>query len=74
LAVADETEAGVRCNLICDAAHVAAPAAKRDSIWVLSHRTSLVDPETLASILKTGEHSSSMASVINEAAALMEVI
>jgi hypothetical protein len=40
----------------------------------LSHRTSLVDPDTLASILKTGKHFSSMASVINEAAALMEVI
>jgi hypothetical protein len=73
-AVADETEAGIRRNLICDAAHMAAPAAKRDSIWVLNHRTSLVDPDTLTSIRKTGEHSSSMASVINEVAALMEVI
>jgi hypothetical protein len=29
LAVADETKAGVRRDLVCDAAHVAAPAAKR---------------------------------------------
>jgi len=32
---------------------VTAPAAKRESIWVLIHGTSLVDP-TLGSIPKTG--------------------
>jgi hypothetical protein len=30
LAVADETEARVRSNFVCNAAHVAAPAAKRE--------------------------------------------
>jgi hypothetical protein len=34
LAVADKSEAGGRCNLACDAAHVAAPAPKRQ---VLGH-------------------------------------
>jgi len=29
-AVADKAEAGIRCNIVCDAAHVATPAAKRE--------------------------------------------
>ena len=44
LAVAGETEAGIWPNVVCDAAHVTAPAAKRESILVLRHGTSPVDP------------------------------
>src|ERR1700744_5024193 len=36
-AVADETEAGVRRNFVGDAAHVTAPAAKRQSVLVVRH-------------------------------------
>jgi hypothetical protein len=71
LAVADETEAGARRNFVCDPAHVAAPAAKRESIWVLSHGTSLVDPRRWARFRRPGERSSSMASVINEVCSLV---
>jgi len=49
LAVADETEAGVRRNFMRDAAHMAAPAAKREMLGALSHKTELVDP-TVGSI------------------------
>jgi hypothetical protein len=39
LAVADEAEAGVRPNFVRDAAHVSAPAAKRELLCVLRHKT-----------------------------------
>jgi hypothetical protein len=71
LAIADETEAGVRRNFVCDAAHVTAPAAKRESIWVLSHGTSLVDPTRWVRFRRPGERSSSIASVINEVCSLV---
>ena len=71
LAVADETGAGVRRNFVCDAAHMAAPAAKRESIWVLSHSTSIVDPTRWVRFRRPGERSSSMASVINEVCSLV---
>jgi hypothetical protein len=38
-AVADETEAGMRRNFVCDAAYVTTLAAKRKIPWVLSHET-----------------------------------
>src|ERR1700722_8073449 len=43
-AVAGETGAGIWPNVVCDAAHVTAPAAKRESILVLRRVTSPVDP------------------------------
>jgi hypothetical protein len=43
-AVTNETEPGVRCNFVCGTTHVAAPATKRESIRVLRHGHSLVDP------------------------------
>src|SRR5262249_54776912 len=39
LAVAHETEAGLRRNFVRDAAHVSAPAAKRELLCVLRHKT-----------------------------------
>jgi hypothetical protein len=39
LAVADEAEAGVRPNFVRDAAHMSAPAAKRELLCVLRHKT-----------------------------------
>jgi hypothetical protein len=49
LAIADETEAGARRNFICDAAHVAAPAAKREILRVQSLGTHRFDSEDLGS-------------------------
>ena len=38
-AVADETEAGIRRHFVCDAAYVAALAAKREISWDLNQET-----------------------------------
>jgi dGTP triphosphohydrolase len=65
LAVADETEAGVRRNFVRDAAHVAASAAKQEILRALSHKTQLIDPMRWVRF-RTREHSNSMASVIYE--------
>jgi hypothetical protein len=47
-AVADETEAGVRRDIVCDAPHMAASATKREMSLVLCHGSatprSLTDP------------------------------
>jgi hypothetical protein len=43
-AVADETEAGVRRDIVCDAAHMAASATKPEMDLVLVHPTQLLDP------------------------------
>jgi hypothetical protein len=44
LAVADETKAAVRRNFVRDAAHVSAPAAKRELLCGLRHKTQFVSP------------------------------
>jgi hypothetical protein len=36
-AIADETETGIRRNVVCDPAYVAASAAQRESLWVERH-------------------------------------
>jgi hypothetical protein len=43
-AIADETETCIRTDFVCDAAYMAATAAKRETLRVLSHDTQLVDP------------------------------
>jgi hypothetical protein len=49
LAIADETEPGVRCNFVCGATHLAAPATKRESIRDFSHGNSLADAALMTS-------------------------
>lgn len=54
LAIADETKAGARRNFVCDAAHVAAPAAKREILRVQSYTTHRFDSQDLGTLQPNG--------------------